>query len=187
MGVIGTGKIGEEFIKICKGFGMKILAYDPYPNVEDIKYTDIDSICHEADIISLNCPLTKETHHIINRKTIDEMKDGVVILNTSRGALIDSEALLEGLKSKKIGGAALDVYEEESDIFFEDYSDTIVKDEILTILLAMPNVLITSHQAFLTNEALKAIATITLENIKMYFDGRELVNEVKETKVPSNV
>lgn len=187
MGVIGTGKIGEEFIKICKGFGMKILAYDPYPNVEDIKYTDIDSICHEADIISLNCPLTKETHHIINRKTIDEMKDGAVILNTSRGALIDSEALLEGLKSKKIGGAALDVYEEESDIFFEDYSDTIVKDEILTILLAMPNVLITSHQAFLTNEALKAIATVTLENIKMYFDGRELVNEVKETKVPSNV
>lgn len=179
MGVIGTGKIGEEFIKICKGFGMKIVAYDPSPNVEDVKYTDIDALCHEADLISLNCPLTRETYHIINKKTISEMKDGVFILNTSRGALIDSEALLDGLQSKKIGGAALDVYEEESDIFFEDYSNTIVKDELLTILLAMPNVLITSHQAFLTNEALKAIANVTLENIKMYFEDLPLVNEVK--------
>ncbi len=181
VGVIGTGKIGEAFIEICKGFGMKILAYDLYPNVENIMYTDIDTICREADIISLHCPLTRDTHHIINSDTISKMKDGVYILNTSRGALIDSEALVEGLKSKKIGGAALDVYEEESDIFFEDYSDTIVLDDLLTILLAMPNVLITSHQAFLTDEALKAIATVTLENIKMFFNGEKLVNEVKDS------
>lgn len=187
VGVIGTGKIGEAFIEICKGFGMKVLAYDPYPNVENVTYTDINSICKEADIISLHCPLTKETRHIINKDTISKMKDGVFILNTSRGALIDSEALVEGLQSKKIGGAALDVYEEESDIFFEDYSDKIVIDDLLTILLAMPNVLITSHQAFLTNEALKAIATVTLENIKMYFNDRELVNEINETLHAANV
>jgi len=187
VGVIGTGQIGEAFIEICKGFGMKILAYDPYPNVENITYTDIDTICKESDIISLHCPLTKETHHIINKETISKMKDGVFILNTSRGALIDSEALVDGLKSKKIGGAALDVYEEESDIFFEDFSDKIVIDDLLTILLAMPNVLITSHQAFLTNEALKAIATVTLENIKMFFDNRNLVNEVKDTHETANV
>lgn len=182
VGVIGTGKIGEVFINICKGFGMKILAYDPYPNVENVTYTDIDTICRESDIISLNCPLTRETHHIINKSTIAKMKDGVVILNTSRGALIDSEALVDGLQNKKIGGAALDVYEEESDIFFEDYSDTIVVDDLLTILLAMPNVLITSHQAFLTKEALRSIARVTLDNIKQFFDGEELTNEVKTPK-----
>ena len=182
VGIIGTGKIGEAFINICKGFGMKILAYDLYPNVSDIMYTDIDTICRESDVISLHCPLTKDTHHIINEETISKMKDGVYILNTSRGALIDSEALVEGLKSKKIGGAALDVYEEESDLFFEDYSDTIVLDDLLARLLAMPNVLITSHQAFLTDEALRAIATTTLENIKMFFAGDRLVNEVIDTQ-----
>lgn len=181
VGVIGTGKIGESFIEICKGFGMKILAYDPYPNVEDVLYTDTDTICRESDIISLHCPLTADTYHIINADTISKMKNGVYILNTSRGALIDTEALADGLKSKKIGGAALDVYEEEADIFFEDYSDKIISDDLLTILLAMPNVLITSHQAFLTDEALKAIATVTLENIKMFFGGEKLINEVKDT------
>ncbi len=187
VGVIGTGKIGEAFINICKGFGMKILAHDLYPNVEDVLYTDTDTICREADIISLHCPLTRDTHHIINADTISKMKDGVYILNTSRGALIDSEALVDGLKSKKIGGAALDVYEEEADIFFEDYSDKIILDDLLTILLAMPNVLITSHQAFLTDEALKAIATVTLENIKMFFDGDKLINEVKDTHSRTSV
>lgn len=182
VGVIGTGKIGEAFIDICKGFGMKILAQDPYPNVEDVLYTDTDTVCREADIISLHCLLTRDTYHIINADTISKMKDGVYILNTSRGALIDSEALVEGLKSKKIGGAALDVYEEEADIFFEDYSDKIILDDLLTILLAMPNVLITSHQAFLTEEALRAIATVTLENIKTFFDGEVPVNEVGESR-----
>lgn len=179
VGVIGTGKIGRVFIDICRGFGLKVIAYDPYP-VENsgIDYVSVEELCEKSDIISLHCPLTQSTYHIINENTISRMKKGVLIVNTSRGALIDSEALLEGLKSQKIGGAGLDVYEEESDLFFEDYSDKIIQDDILARLLSLPNVLITSHQAFLTDEALQNIARVTLENIKAYFDGEALENEI---------
>lgn len=179
IGIIGTGIIGKVFSDICKGFGMNILAYDINPTVDGITYTDIDTICRKSDIISLHCPLTSETKHLICKETIDKMKDGVIILNTSRGALINSDDLVEGLKSKKIAGAGLDVYEEESEIFFEDKSHKIVDDDTLRILLSLPNVLITSHQAFFTNEALENIADVTMNNIKEYFENKNIVNEVK--------
>lgn len=179
MGVIGTGKIGRVFIDICKGIGMNVIAYDPYPTLDEIEYTSIESICEKSDIISLHCPLTKDTKYIINDKTIEKMKKGVYIINTSRGSLINSEDLLEGLKSKKIGGAALDVYEEESDIFFEDKSHKLIDDDTLRILLSMPNVILTSHQAFLTKEALENIADVTLGNIDSYFNKNEIINQVK--------
>lgn len=178
VGIVGTGKIGRVFANICRGFGMKIIAYDPYPSDEKLEYVSFDEICKESDIISLHCPLTKENKHIINAAAIEKMKNGVCIINTSRGALIDSDALLDGLKSGKIGNAALDVYEEESDLFFEDMSDVTDRDEKLAMLLSMPNVIITSHQAFLTNEALENIAEVTMENVRDYFDGKELKNEI---------
>ena len=158
---------------------MDILAYDPYPNKNiDVKYVTLDELCEKADIISLHCPLTKDSYHIINKESIDKMKEGVYILNTSRGALIDSENLLEGIKSGKIGGAGLDVYEEENDLFFEDFSNTIIQDDVLSLLLSMPNVIVTSHQAYLTKEALANIAEVTMENLKEYFNGDMLTNEV---------
>lgn len=179
MGVIGTGKIGQTFINICKGFEMNIIAYDPYPAKDtDIQYVSLDEIFEQSDVISLHCPLTKDSYHMINSNSIERMKDGVFILNTSRGALIDSEALLEGIKSGKVGAAGLDVYEEESDFFYEDYSNTIINDDILTLLLAMPNVLVTSHQAYLTKEALGNIAETTMENLGEFFSGKMLTNEV---------
>ncbi len=179
VGVIGTGKIGKIFIDICKGFGMHICAYDPYPTDDkDIEYLSIDELCKKSDIISLHCPLNDSTRYIINKRTIALMKDNVYIVNTSRGALIDSEALLDGLKSEKIGGACLDVYEEETDYFYEDKSDKVIQDDILTSLIGMNNVLVTSHQAFLTEEALQNITTTTLQNLRDYFDNKELQNEV---------
>ena len=178
-GIIGTGKIGRVFIDICRGFGIKVVAYDPYPiKNSDIDYVSLDELYASSDIISLHCPLTETTRHIINEKTIALMKDGVYIINTSRGALIDSEALLDAIISEKIGGAALDVYEEETDLFFEDNSTEIVHDDILSRLISMPNVLVTSHQAFLTKEALENIAVTTLDNLKDYFDDKPLQNEV---------
>lgn len=179
VGVVGTGKIGKVFIDIMKGFGTKIIAYDPYPDKNlDVEYAEIDELFKRSDIISLHCPLTKETHHIIRKEKIDIMKDGVVLINTSRGALIKAEDLLDGLKSMKIKGACLDVYEEESEFFFEDFSGEIIQDDVLARLLSLPNVVITSHQAFLTEEALQNIAKTTLSNIDDYFSGKELVNEV---------
>lgn len=179
IGVIGTGKIGRVFIDICKGFGVKILAYDPYPiETTEFTYVSLKELCEQSDIISLHCPLTKESHHIINKESISWMKDGVFILNTSRGALIDSEALIESLKAGKIGAAGLDVYEEETEVFYEDFSNTIVQDDVLARLLSLPNVLITSHQAFLTKEALKNIAEVTLHNLQEYFNGEALPNEI---------
>ncbi len=167
VGIIGTGKIGRVFIDICRGFGMKVLAYDKYPSKDaPCEYVELDQLFAESDIISMHCPLTPETHHIINTDSIEKMKKGVVILNTSRGALIDTDALLEGIKSRKIGAACLDVYEEESDIFFEDFSGHIVDDDTLALLMSMPNVIVTSHQAFLTEEALGNIAETTVNNIK---------------------
>ena len=171
VGVVGTGKIGRIFIDICKGFGMNILAYDKFPNpAVTAKYVSLEELYKESDVISLHCPLTDETHHMINKKALEEMKKGVVLINTSRGALIDTEALLEGIKSRNIGAACLDVYEEESNIFFKDYSGHIVDDEILARLISMPNVIVTSHQAFLTNEALSNIAETTVSNVRSYFE-----------------
>ena len=177
-GIIGTGKIGSAFIDICREFGMNVLAYDKYPKSDGIKYTDLEEITEKSDIISLHCPLTPETKHIINKRTINMMKKGVIIINTSRGELIDSEALLAGIKERKIGAACLDVYEEESDLFFEDNSGHILNDDVLARLISMPNVLVTSHQAFLTEEALEAIAATTVENIRAFFERGELLNEV---------
>lgn len=179
-GVIGTGKIGRTFIDICRGFGMNVIASDPFP-VPDygINYVSSEQLFRESDIISLHCPLTKDTHHIINADSLAMMKPEVLLVNTSRGSLIDSEALLVALNEKRIGGAALDVYEEETDLFFKDNSTRIVTDEVLSLLVSRPNVLITSHQAFLTREALESIARTTLESLLDYFAGNPLNNEIK--------
>lgn len=178
-GIIGTGQIGRIFIKICKGFGMNILAYDPYPiENPDFEYTDLDTLYKKSDIISLHCPLTPESRHILNADSFSKMKDSVYIINTSRGGLIESESLLDALKSGKIAGAGLDVYEEESELFFEDYSSRIIDDDILSLLVSLPNVIITSHQAFLTDEALKNIAEITIGNLNDFFAGRPLKNQI---------
>ena len=166
VGVIGTGKIGRIFIDICRGFGMRVIAFDKFPAENSgIQYVSLDRIFAESDIISLHCPLTPETHHLIERETMLKLKKGVVIVNTSRGALIDAEALLEGIKQRIVGAACLDVYEEEADIFFEDFSGHIVADDVLARLISMPNVLVTSHQAFLTQEALVNIANTTISNL----------------------
>ncbi len=161
---------------------MKVLAYDPYPSKDvDAEYVSFEELSKRSDIISFHCPLTKDNMHMINDESIKNLKDGVVIVNTSRGGLIESEALLRGLRSKKIGAAALDVYEEEAGLFFEDKSDEILDDdnETLTLLIAMPNVIVTSHQAFLTDEALQNIALTTLTNIRSFVNGEEVVNSVK--------
>ncbi|MDF2542488.1 MAG: 2-hydroxyacid dehydrogenase [Herbinix sp.] len=179
MGVIGTGKIGNIFINICKGFGLKVIAYDLYPDKNsDIQYVTLQELFQESDIISLHCPLSKDTFHMINEDTFALMKKGVYIINTSRGALINSEDLLDALKEEKIGGACLDVYEEETELFYEDMSDTVIRDDVLARIISMPNVIVTSHQAFLTKEALHNIAETTLSNCREYFDGNYLNNEV---------
>ena len=183
VGVIGTGRIGRVFIDICKGFGMKVLAYDKFPaqGVEDgdrVKYASLEELFSESDIISLHCPLTEDTYHIIDETALEKCKKGVVILNTSRGALVDAEALLAGIKSRKVGAACLDVYEEESDLFFEDNSGHILEDDILARLISMPNVIVTSHQAFLTEEALENIAETTVKNIIDITEKGESENEV---------
>ncbi|NCC87288.1 MAG: 2-hydroxyacid dehydrogenase [Clostridia bacterium] len=179
VGVIGTGKIGRVFIDICRGYGMNVLAYDLYPAKDtDIKYVDLDTLLKESDVISLHCPLTPETRHILDEDAFKKIKKGAYIVNTSRGALIHSTALLDALNDEKIRGAALDVYEEEGDLFFEDLSGTIVKDDVLSLLISRPNVIITSHQAFLTEEALANIASTTLQNLDEFFEGKPLTNEV---------
>lgn len=179
VGIIGTGKIGQIFVEICRGFGMHIIAYDKYPNKQlGISYVTLDEIYRQSDIISLHCPLTRDTYHIIDAAAIEKCKKGVIILNTSRGALIDTEALLDGIKSRKIGAACLDVYEEESDVFFEDFSGHIIDDDNLARLISMPNVLVTSHQAFLTEEALNNIAETTVKNISDFLNTGESENEL---------
>ena len=171
VGVIGTGKIGRIFIDICRGFGMKVIAYDLFPAKDSgIEYVELEELFKRSDIISLHCPLTDATRHMISREAIEKMKKGVVIVNTSRGGLVDAEALLEGIKDRKIGAACLDVYEEEADIFFEDRSGHILNDDLLSRLISMPNVIVTSHQAFLTEEALNNIAETTVGNILSCFE-----------------
>jgi D-lactate dehydrogenase len=180
MGIIGTGQIGKVLAHISSGFGMRVLAYDPYPDpASGLDYVTLEEVFTLSDVLSLHCPLTKDTYHLISGEAIVKMKDGVILLNTSRGALVDTEALLEGLISRKIGGAGLDVYEEEGDYFFEDKSSEIIQDEELARLLSLPTVLVTSHQAFFTKEAMQAIAMVTMENIYAAENGAELVNEVK--------
>ena len=183
VGVIGTGRIGRVFINICRGFGMKVLAYDKFPakEIEDgerVRYVELDEIFEKSDVISLHCPLTEETHHLINEDALGKCKKGVVLLNTSRGALVDAEALLAAIKSRKVGAACLDVYEEESDLFFEDNSGHIMEDDTLARLISMPNVIVTSHQAFLTEEALSNIAETTVQNIVDIFERGQCPNEL---------
>lgn len=183
VGIIGTGKIGQVMIGIMKGFGMRILAYDVFPNPKaadelGFEYTDLNTLYTEADVISLHCPLTKETHHIINKDSLSKMKKSVVLINTSRGQLVNTKDLIVALKASAIGAAGLDVYEEESEYFFEDFSGSNIEDDVLARLLTFNNVLITSHQAFLTEEALHNIAETTLQNIQQYFEKQTLVNEI---------
>ncbi|MBR3715532.1 MAG: 2-hydroxyacid dehydrogenase [Clostridia bacterium] len=183
VGVVGTGRIGRAFIDICRGFGMKVLAYDKFkaPDLENgdtIRYVELDELFASSDIISLHCPLTEETYHMIDDRSLEKCKRGVVILNTSRGALVDAEALLSGIKSRKVGAACLDVYEEESDFFFEDFSGHILEDDILARLISMPNVIVTSHQAFLTEEALSNIAETTVNNLIDLFEKNQCPNEL---------
>jgi D-lactate dehydrogenase len=183
-GIIGTGKIAKVLIHILRGFGMNILANDLHPDLyfaeqEGIRYVALDEIYSQSDIISLHCPLTEQTHHMINKEAIDKMKEGVMIINTGRGQLINTEALIDGLKRKKIGAAGLDVYEEEAHYFYKDTSDKIISDDVLARLLSFNNVILTSHQGFFTREALENIARTTLQNIKDYENNIPLVNEVK--------
>ena len=178
-GIIGTGKIGQAMIRICKGFGMQVLAYDPYPNKElDVKYVTVNELVEKADVVSLHCPLTQETEHIINKDTIALMKKGVYLINTSRGRLIDTEAVIEGLREGKFGGVGLDVYEEEEGVFFEDRSNDIMTDDNLARLMTFPNVLVTSHMGFFTQEAMQAIAIETMENAYALENGLPLTNQV---------
>ena len=182
-GIIGTGKIAKILIQILRGFGMNILAYDLYPDYNfarehQVVYCSLEELYHSSDIISLHCPLTEQTKYLINDYSISKMKDGVMIINTGRGRLIHTNALIEGLKTKKVGYAGLDVYEEEGQYFYEDKSDKIIDDDTLARLLSFNNVIVTSHQAFFTKEAMANIAHTTLQNVKDFAEGRPLVNEV---------
>ncbi|MDX1918519.1 MAG: 2-hydroxyacid dehydrogenase [Candidatus Caenarcaniphilales bacterium] len=182
VGVIGTGKIGLIMTKLMAGMGCRVIAYDLYPNQIKAKeigfdYCELADLLANSDIISLHTPLTPETHYLVNAQTISDMKDGVVIINTSRGALIDTAALIEGLKSGKIQAAGLDVYEEEDAYFFEDFSDQLVLDDQLARLMSFNNVIITAHQAFLTREAIEKIVQVTLSNITDFINGKDLANK----------
>lgn len=181
-GIIGTGKIGAAMANICRGFGMKILAYDVYENpaLKDfVTYVPLETLLEKSDLISLHCPLMDNTYHLINKETISKMKDGVVLVNTSRGGLIKTEDLIEGIRARKFFGVGLDVYEEEGSNVFEDRSDEILEHSTTARLLSFPNVVITSHQGFFTIEALTAIAQTTLDNAQAYSRGDSTGNEVK--------
>ncbi len=181
-GVVGTGKIGLATLRILKGFGMKLLAFDPYPNPLAIElgaeYVDIDTLFEQSDVISLHCPLTPENHHLLDMSAFQKMKDGVMIINTSRGGLIDSQAAIDALKLQKIGSLGMDVYENERDLFFEDKSNDVIQDDIFRRLSSCHNVLFTGHQAFLTAEALTSIAETTLENLRQLTNNQPCPNEL---------
>lgn len=184
VGVVGAGKIGRAFINIMNGFGTRILVYDKFQDPEAAKemnfeYVDLDTLYKESDVISLHCPLTDDNYKMINEESLNKMKDGVVLINTSRGKLIDTKSLIKKLEEGKIGGLGLDVYEDEEEFFLNDMSNSYVRDEELSILLTMPNVVVTSHQAFFTEEALNKIALDTCENIKEFFETGECKNRVK--------
>lgn len=179
-GIIGTGKIGQAMARICRGFGMKVIAYDLFPNLnlDCVEYVSLDELLAQSDLISLHCPLTKETKHLINAETIGKMKDGVILVNTSRGGLIRTDDLIAGIREHKFFAVGLDVYEEETDFVFEDMSEMILPSSITQRLLSFPNVVMTSHQGFFTREALTNIAETTMENARAYMNGEELKNEV---------
>lgn len=186
IGVIGTGKVGGIFAQIMHGFGCSLLGYDPYPNsqfeaIESARYVELSELLANADVISLHCPLTPENHYLINADAIAQMKPGVMIINTSRGALIDTKAVITGIKSAKVGYLGIDVYEQEADLFFEDLSNTVIQDDNFQLLKSFPNVVITAHQAFFTQNALQAIAETTLTNITDFEQGRVSTNQVKAT------
>jgi D-lactate dehydrogenase len=183
-GILGTGKIGRLMAEILSGFGMKIVLYDPYPakdwaDAKGFEYLPLDQLFKISDVVSLHCPLTQDTKHVINENSLHLMKHDAIIINTGRGALIDTHALVHALKHQHIGGAALDVYEEESNYFFDDWSANVIRDDVLARLMTFPNVIITGHQAFLTTNALHAIADTTLGNVKSYMENAPLPNEVK--------
>ena len=181
-GVIGTGKIGVAMLRILKGFGMRLLAFDPYPSAAalelGVEYVDLATLYKESDVISLHCPLTDENYHLLNREAFDQMKDGVMVINTSRGALIDSQAAIDALKHQKIGALGLDVYENERDLFFEDKSNDVIQDDVFRRLSACHNVLFTGHQAFLTAEALISISETTLGNLQQVANGETCPNAI---------
>ncbi len=179
-GIVGTGKIGAAMARICHGFGMKVLAYDVYknPSLDFVEYVTLDALLEKSDLISLHCPLTEETYHLINRDTIQKMKDGVILVNTSRGGLVKTDHLIEGIRAHKFFAVGLDVYEEEGANVFEDRSDEILEHSTTARLLSFPNVIITSHQGFFTEEALSAISQTTLENAMVWGKGETSVNEV---------
>lgn len=181
-GIIGTGKIGAAMCRICQGLGMKVIAYDAYvnPNLDFVEYKSFDEVLAESDLISLHCPLTEDNYHMINRDTIAKMKDNVILVNTSRGALVDTNDLIQGIRAKKFFGVALDVYEEETNNVFEDRADDILDNSVVARLLSFPNVIVTSHQGFLTEEALESISNTTLQNATDYMNGN--VNEVNQVK-----
>ena len=184
IGVVGTGKIGKVFIEIMKGFGTNIIAYDLFKDEKaaenlGFEYVSFEELCEKSDIISLHCPLTPETQYIINEKSLSKMKDGVILINCSRGNLINTDDLIDALSSGKIGGVGLDVYENEEDFFLKDMSGSYERDKNLSLLISMPNVLITSHQAFFTSEALNKIASDTCQNISDIFNNGECINEIK--------
>ncbi len=180
-GIIGTGKIGAAMCRICHGFGMKVIAYDVYQNdsLKDfVEYVSLDRLLSDSDVISLHCPLMDATYHLVNIDTIKKMKDGVILVNTSRGALVKTDDLIEGIRMHKFAGVGLDVYEEETNNVFEDRSDEILEHSTTARLLSFPNVMITSHQGFFTREALSAIASTTLQNAADYAAGKESPNDV---------
>ena len=183
-GVVGTGKIGSIVAEtLLRGFGCRVLAHDLFPNQHlrelGVEYVDLDALLREADLISLHCPLTAETHHLIDRPRIAGMKHGVMLVNTSRGGLIDTGAVIDGLKSGRIGHLGLDVYEEEAQYFYEDYSSRLIDDDALSRLLTFPNVIVTSHQGFFTREALEQIARTTLGNVSEFAAGLPSPNGVR--------
>lgn len=183
IGVIGTGAIGSAFCRIMTGFGCRVIAHDPVENDDlkksGVRYLPLDKLLPISDIISLHCPLMPETKHMINRKAIDMMEQGVMLINTSRGALIDTSAVIEGLKKAKIGNLGIDVYEQEEHLFFRDLSNEVIQADEIARLMTFPNVLITGHQAFLTTEALREIARVTIDNLTIFENGDELVNVVR--------
>lgn len=183
VGVIGTGRIGSAFAKILSGFGCRVLAYDVKPSAElecmGVSYVTLDQVFRESDILSLHIPLTPQTHHLVNQERFQQCKQGVMLINTSRGALIDTKALIQALKTGKVGHAGLDVYEEEEGVFFKNLSNQILQDDQLARLLTFPNVLLTSHQAFLTHDALSNIADTTFENLRAFQEGKNLPNQVR--------
>jgi len=184
VGIIGLGRIAKELVKILKGFGMNLLAYDIYPDHDfaqqyGVKMVELDELYENSDIITLHCPLTEDNKYMINAEAILKMKYGVMIINTGRGKLIRTEDLIDGLRSHQVGSAGLDVYEEEQNYFYEDRSDKMIDDDKLALLLMMPNVIVTSHQAFFTQEATQNIAETTLQNVRDFFDGKEVKNQVK--------